>query len=199
MRTAERPRPAPARPGKGRSLLLAAEDYTSVDIETTGLSPRYSSIIELGAVKVRGGQPVDQVSLLVDPGFSIPAEITALTGITDDMLWTAPPLCDVLPYFLDFVGGDVIVGHNVHFDVNFLYDKALSIGLPPVSNDFVDTMRLSRKLFPQYGRHRLADLAERFGVMPETAHRALADCYTAAACYERMKPLLAAGTAGIIL
>ena len=193
MRTAERPkRPKnpPARPYKGQSLLLAAEDYTAVDIETTGLSPRYSAIIELGALKVRGGRSVDQVSLLVNPGFDIPAGITALTGITDDMLWTAPPLMDVLPYFLDFVGGDVILGHNVHFDVNFLYDKALSIGLAPVSNDFVDTMRLSRKLYPQYGHHRLADLAERFGVTPETAHRALADCYTAAAFYEYMKPLL---------
>ncbi len=179
-----------ARPYRGQSLLLALDDYTAVDIETTGLSPRYSSIIELGAVKVLNGRVLDEVSLLVNPGFSLPAAITDLTGITDDMLWTAPALCDVLPYFLDFVGSDVILGHNVSFDVNFLYDKALSIGLPPVGNDYVDTMRLSRRLYPQYKRHRLADLAERFGVAPDTAHRALADCYTAVACYEHMKPYI---------
>ena len=179
-----------ARPYKGQSLLLALDDYTAVDIETTGLSPRYSSIIELGALKVRRGRQVDEVSLLVDPGFALPPGITALTGITDDMLWTAPGLGDVLPYFLDFVGGDVILGHNVNFDVNFLYDKALSIGLAPVGNDFVDTMRLSRKLFPEHKHHRLCDLAERLAVTPDAAHRALADCYTAAACYERMKPLI---------
>ena len=178
----------PARPYKGQSLLLALDDYTAVDIETTGLSPRHSAIIEVGAVRFRAGRPVDEVSLLINPGYDLPPAITALTGITDDMLWTAPPVSDVLPYFLDFVGADVILGHNVHFDVNFLYDKALAIGQPPVSNDFVDTMRISRKLYPEMEHHRLCDLAERFGVVPETAHRALADCYTAAACYEIMKP-----------
>ena len=126
----------PARPYKGQSLLLALDDYVAVDIETTGLSPRYSAIIEVGAVRFRAGRPRDEVSLLINPGFDLPPAITELTGITDDMLWTAPPLADVLPYFLDFVGTDVILGHNVNFDVNFLYDKALSLGLAPVSNDF---------------------------------------------------------------
>ncbi len=177
----------PTRPYKGRSLLLALDDYTAVDIETTGLSPKYSAIIELGAVKVRGGRVRDEISLLINPGFSLPPGITDLTGITDDMLWTAPPLSDVLEYYLDFLGSDVLLGHNVHFDVNFLYDKALSLGLPPVSNDFVDTMRLSRRLYPQYAHHRLADLCERFGVVPDTAHRALADCCSALDCYEIMK------------
>ncbi len=184
------PKSPPARPYKGCSLLAAVDDYVAVDIETTGLSPRYSAIIEVGAVRFRAGRPRDEVSLLIDPGFDLPPAITALTGITDDMLWTAPPITDVLPYFLDFVGEDVILGHNVNFDVNFLYDKALALGLPPLSNDFIDTMRLSRRLYPQYRHHRLGDLAERFGVVPETAHRALADCYTAAACYEHMKTQL---------
>ena len=180
----------PARPYKGQSLLSALNDYTAVDIETTGLSPRYSAIIELGAVRFRGGEPREELSLLINPGFSVPEEITALTGITDDMLWTAPPLEDVLPFFRDFLGDDVILGHNVNFDVNFIYDKSLMLGLPPLSNDFVDTMRLSRRLFPQYKHHTLADLVERFGVERDTAHRALADCYSAAACYEYMKAFM---------
>ena len=172
---------------KGSSLLIAADDYVSVDIETTGLSPRHSSIIELGAVKFRNGRPSDELSLLINPGFSLPFGITELTGITDDMLWCAPPIEDVLPMFLDFLGSDVILGHNVNFDVNFIYDKAMALGLPPLTNDFIDTMRISRRLYKQHRHHRLCDLAERFGVVPETAHRALADCYTAAACYEYMK------------
>ena len=180
----------PARPYKGQSLWAALDDYTAVDIETTGLSPRYSAIIELGAVRFRRGRPREELSLLINPGFDLPEEITALTGITDDMLWTAPPIGDVLPFFRDFLGSDVILGHNVNFDVNFIYDKSLAIGLEPLSNDFVDTMRLSRRLFPQYRHHTLADLVERFGVERDTAHRALADCYSAAACYEYMKPLL---------
>ena len=172
---------------KGKSLLTAVGDFTVVDIETTGLSPRHSSIIEAAAIRYREDKPVDEVSLLINPGFSIPRAITQLTGITDDMLWTAPGLEDVLPYFLDFVGADVILGHNVNFDLNFLSDKALYLGLPAVSNDFIDTMRLSRKLYKQYKHHTLADLAERFGVRQDTAHRALADCYTTAACYQYMK------------
>ena len=183
-RTAKKP---PARPYKGKSLLLALEDFTAVDIETTGLSPRYSAIIEVGAVRFRAGRPRDEVSLLIDPGFALPTAITALTGITDDMLWTAPPLIDVLPYFLDFVGGDVILGHNVNFDINFLYDKALALGLPPVSNDFIDTMRISRRLYRSQRHHRLCDVCQRLGVVQDTAHRALADCYAAADCYAIMK------------
>ena len=175
---------------KGKSLLTALDDFTVVDIETTGLSPRHSSIIEVGAIRFRSDRPVEEVSLLINPGFSIPTAITALTGITDDDLFCAPPVEDVLPYFLDFVGSDVILGHNVNFDINFLYDKALYLGLPAVSNDFVDTMRLSRRLYPEHRHHRLCDLSERFGVVPETAHRALADCYTTAACSEYMKILL---------
>ena len=189
MRTQVPQQPA-ARPYKGKSLLLALEDFTAVDIETTGLSPRYSAIIEVGAVRFRAGRPRDEVSLLIDPGFALPPAITALTGITDDMLWTAPPITDVLPYFLDFIGGDVILGHNVNFDINFLYDKALALGLPPVGNDFVDTMRISRRLYPEQRHHRLCDLCERFGVVPDTAHRALADCYAAADCYAIMRPEL---------
>ncbi len=183
-------KPPPARPYKGQSLWAALADYTAVDIETTGLSPRYSAIIELGAVRFRGGEPVEELSLLVNPGYDLPPEITALTGITDDMLWTAPPIGDVLPYFRDFLGDGVLLGHNVHFDVNFIYDKSLMLGLEPLSNDFVDTLRLSRKLFPQYKHHTLADLMERFGLERDTAHRALADCYSAAACYEYMRPML---------
>ena len=176
-----------ARPYKGKSLLTALSDFTVVDIETTGLSPRHASIIEVGAIRFRNDRPVDEVSLFINPGFSIPWGITALTGITDDDLFCAPPIEDVLPYFLDFVGSDVVLGHNVNFDVNFLYDKALYLGLSPVANDFVDTMRLSRRLFPEHRYHKLSDLVERFGIEQPTAHRALADCYTTAACYQYMK------------
>ena len=172
---------------KGKSLLKALDDYVAVDIETTGLSSRHSSIIELGAIRYRNDRPVEDVSLLVNPGFEVSAFITDFTGITNDMLWPAPYLEDVLPFFLDFVGDDVILGHNVNFDVNFIYDKALLLGLPPLKNDFIDTMRLSRRLYPEHRHHKLADLVERFGIERDTAHRALADCYTTAACYQYMK------------
>lgn len=175
------------RPCKGKSLLKALDDYTAVDIETTGLSPYYCDIIEIGAVRFRSGKAQEEFEMLIDPGYRLPREIVTLTGITDAMLRSAPTLSEVLPAFREFLGEDIVLGHNVHFDINFLYDKSVALGLEPLRNNFVDTMRLSRKFYPQYSHHRLGDLMDRFGIVRDEAHRGLADSYSAAACYEYMK------------
>jgi DNA polymerase-3 subunit epsilon len=110
-----------ARPGRGASILALLSDYVSVDVETTGLSPVYNEIIEVSALRVRGGQIVDRFSSLICPSdmSQVDEYITALTGISPAMLETAPSAEKVFPAFLDFVGSDVLVGHNVSFDVNF--------------------------------------------------------------------------------
>ncbi len=167
--------------------MLAVDDYTAVDIETTGLSPQYCSIIEIGAVRVRNQKPEEEFSLLINPGFRIPKEITQLTGITDSLVRSAAPITEVLPLFRAFLGDDIVLGHNVNFDINFLYDKSEAIGLEPLTNNFIDTMRLSRSFYPEYSHHRLGDLMERFGITRDQAHRGLADCYSALSCYEYMK------------
>lgn len=111
--------------------------------------------------------------------------ITELTGITNDMLSVAPSIDTVLPSFLEFIGHSIIVAHNANFDVNFLYDACTS--QIPFSNDFIDTMRLSRRLFPQERHHRLGDLTGRFGIVGDIEHRALSDVLKTQACYEYMK------------
>lgn len=171
---------------KGKSLLLFPEDYTVVDIETTGFDPMFDEIIEVAGIKYRGRNEVGRFQSLVKPDDGIPDYITALTGITNEMVADAPGIKDVLPRFLEFIGEDIVVGHNVHFDVNFLYDYAEDFELKPFSNDLVDTLRLSRRLYPELQSHKLSALAAHFGVEPDGEHRALADCVTTQKCLSAM-------------
>jgi exonuclease, DNA polymerase III, epsilon subunit family len=171
---------------KGKSLLLFPEDYTVVDIETTGFDPMFDEIIEVAGIKYRGRNEVGRFQSLVKPDDGIPDYITALTGITNEMVTDAPGIEDVLPRFLEFIGEDIVVGHNVHFDVNFLYDYAEDFELKPFSNDLVDTLRLSRRLYPELQSHKLSALAAHFGVEPDGEHRALADCVTTQKCLSAM-------------
>ncbi len=177
---------ASSRTPRGRELILFTQDYVAVDLETTGLDPRRDAIIEFGAVRVCGGCIDERFSRLVNPERPLDPFITRLTGITDHMLVDAPTIDDVLPAFLEFAGEDVILGHNVSFDLGFLYAACERLARP-FPNDFTDTMRLSRRLFPGYAHHRLSDLVARFGLGETVEHRALADAIQTIDSYEYMK------------
>jgi len=177
----------PYREYKGKSLLALVPDYVAVDIETTGLDPQQNDIIEIGAIRIIDGQKAGSFSSLINPGYEIDEFITGLTGITNEMLASAPAIEDVLPHFLEFVGESIVLGHNVNFDVNFIYDNCESTLGRSFANDFVDTMRLSRRLYPEHRHHRLSDLVGRFGVGEAVEHRALADAEQTFRCYEYMK------------
>lgn len=166
------------RPYKGRSLLEIPQDYTVIDTETTGYDPYRDEIIELGALRVRGGEIVDSFSSLVRPGNSVSDFITELTGISNAELQSAEGIDSVLPRFLDFVGNDIVVGHYVHFDVNFVYDAAAGFCGGTFSNDMVDTLRLCRRALPDLEHHRLSDVAAALGVVQEGEHRSILDCRT---------------------
>ena len=172
---------------KGSSLLAFPASFSVIDIETTGLSPYYDEIIELSAIKVIDGAVTDKFTSLVQPkpysdGIYIDSFITELTGITNEMLSSAPTLSSVLPDYLDFIGNDLLIGHNVNFDINFIYDSANSLLSRTFSNDFVDTMRISRQLHPEFQHHRLADLCERYHIDYTGAHRSLFDCALTIKC-----------------
>lgn len=166
------------RPYKGNSLLEIPQNYTVIDTETTGYDPYRDEIIELGALRVRGGKIVDSFSSLVRPGNAVSDFITELTGISNEELQSAEGIDSVLPRFLDFVGDDIVVGHYVHFDVNFVYDAAAGFCGRTFSNDMVDTLRLCRRALPDLEHHRLSDVAAALGVAQEGEHRSLLDCYT---------------------
>ncbi|MFR5048695.1 MAG: exonuclease domain-containing protein [Faecalispora sporosphaeroides] len=176
-----------SRDEKGISLLLLPSSYTVIDLETTGLDPQWNDIIEFGALRVEDSVVVDRFSSLVNPGYEIDDFITELTGITNEMLSTAPDINNVLQKFLDFIGDSIVIGHNVNFDINFIYDTCIEILHKPFKNNFIDTMRLSRRLFPQERHHRLCDLIDRFCVSDTIEHRALADAEQTNRCYLYMK------------
>ena len=99
------------------------DDYVIFDIETTGLDSSYDEIIEIGAIRIENNKVVSQFQSLVKPNIEIDDYITELTGITNDMLIDAPKIEDVLPQFMEFVGSEILIGHNVNFDINFIYDN----------------------------------------------------------------------------
>lgn len=178
--------PPKVREEKGKSLIQSPQDFTVIDTETTGLEPEFDEIIEFAAIRVRGGVPVNKMQTLVKPDDPIDDYIAELTGITNDMLRDAPAPKDILPAILDFIGDDVLVGHNVNFDINFLYDNAGIYLKRTVTNDFVDTLRLARRLLPELEHHRLSDIAQHFGVPQPISHRSMADCETTLACFDSL-------------
>ncbi len=175
------------RPEKGASIIGFPEKYVVVDLETTGLSPDWDRIIEIGAIKVENGKIVDTFQQLIYPDCEISSFIENLTGITNEMLANAPNIDKVLPLFDKFVGNSIVVGHNVNFDINFLYEDYQLILNKPFSNAFIDTMRISRKLYPDLEHHRLIDVIFHLKVTGSDLHRALNDCEYTYKCYEYMK------------
>lgn len=151
--------------------------FCVVDLETTGGSPaKGSKITEVGAVKVRGGEVLGEFQTLVNPDESIPAFITVLTGITDQMVIDAPRIAEVLPSFLEFAQGCVLVAHNAPFDTGFLKHAAAQLELPWPRFEVLDTAVIARRalLRDEVPNVKLATLAARFSdVVPD--HRALTD------------------------
>lgn len=176
------------RPGRGKSLLSLLDDYVSLDLETTGFSPEYCEIIEVACIRYRGGSEVDSFTTLVKPHdlLAVDGHITSLTGITPEMLESAPMIDAVMPQVLAFIGSDTVVAHKASFDINFVYDNAERLGLGAFGNDYIDTMRMARKLFPDFVNHKLKTLVKQFGVSKDVAHRSESDARQAALCYQYM-------------
>lgn len=178
--------PKTIREYKGKSKLGFIDNYTVLDLETTGFDPSYDEIIEIGAIKFSCGEKVSEFTTLVKPENKIDSYITQLTGITNEMVKDAPKVEKVLPSLMNFIGDSVIIAHNANFDINFLYDNNMFHFAEPFANNFIDTLRISRRLFKNI-RHRLVDLANEFKIPYTVRHRAMADCEVTQRVYEYMK------------
>lgn len=170
---------------KGKSLLEFPENYTVIDLETTGTDPRYDEIIEVACLKIRDGVEVDRYVSFVKPQASIPEFITALTGITNEMVELAPSFSIIADSLWDYLEGELIVGHNVNFDINFLYDEFLQKDGRIFDNDYVDTLRLSRWVLRELPHHRLTDLCDYYDIKT-THHRACADCESTNLVFQKL-------------
>jgi DNA polymerase-3 subunit epsilon len=159
------------------SVDFAGVDFVIVDVETTGWQPEQASITEIAAVRVSAGQPSGEFSALVHPGGPIPADIVALTGITDAMVSQAPPISAVLPGFLAFARGCVLTAHHAPFDVGFLTAACGNCRIPWPAFPVLDTAALARSVLDEteVPDCKLATLAGFFGARTRPCHRALAD------------------------
>lgn len=171
---------------KGQGL---DETYVVFDIETTGFSPVNNRIIEIGAVKVQGEKILDRYSTFVNPDVPIPFEIEKLTGINDAMVADAPDISEVLPQFLEFCEGAVLVAHNASFDMSFIVENSIRQGYP-TDYTYVDTMMISRVLLPHQNKHTLDALCKTFGVSLENHHRAVEDAEATAHIFLKFLSML---------
>ena len=160
-------------------------DYVAMDLETTGLNPRLDRIIEIGAVRVRDGEVVDTFCTYVNPAKSIPERITELTGIRNEDVAKAPYIEEVLPQFMEFLGEDNLLGHNIIFDYSFVKKAAVNQKLT-FEREGIDTLRIARRFLTELESRNLGFLCKHYQIPLEEAHRAYHDANAAHLLYQRL-------------
>ncbi|MCM1568772.1 MAG: PolC-type DNA polymerase III [Roseburia sp.] len=166
------------------------ENYVVFDIETTGFSPVNNRIIEIGAVRVLDGEIVQRYSAFVNPRVPIPFEIQKLTHIDDNMVMDAPGIEDVLPEFLKFCEGCVLVAHNANFDMSFIMENCRRLGYS-TEFTYVDTVGIARVLLPNQAKHTLDAVCKTLGISLENHHRAVDDAQATAHMFVKFIKMLA--------
>jgi DNA polymerase III subunit alpha, Gram-positive type len=165
------------------------ESFVVFDIETTGFSPVKNRVIEIGAVKIENQKITGRFSSFINPKTPIPFQIEQLTGIRDEMVINAPLIEEVLPDFLSFCEGSILVAHNANFDISFMKHNAERLGLN-FDFTYIDTLGISRLLFPSHKKHTLDAVAKHMGVVLTSHHRAVDDAECTAQIYLKMIPML---------
>lgn len=171
---------------KGNQLQTFLNDFTVIDTEATGRGYDYREITEISAVRYRKGQPVASYSSLIKPQSLILPYVIGLTGITDEMVAQAPKLEDVIEEFIRFIDKDVIVGHDVSYDMNLIYDGYEAKTGKSFNNDYVDTLQLSRIINLDAPNHKLETLCQYYNIDRIQGHRALDDCRQTGSLYLKM-------------
>ncbi|WP_434309295.1 3'-5' exonuclease [Hominifimenecus sp. rT4P-3] len=159
--------------------------YVAFDIETTGLSPAENEVIEIGALKVREGKVCERFIEFIKPRFSIPASITRLTGISNEMVDSARSREQVIPDFLQFCGEDVLIGHNILFDYSFIKKNAENLG-HSFEKQGIDTLKIARVVHKDLPSRSLGVLCEYYQIKNPAAHRAYHDALATAKLYQTL-------------
>lgn len=179
---------------KGDSL---DDTFVVFDLETTGFSPKNDKIIEIGAVKIKEGKIIDRFSEFVNPERNIPYKITELTGITDSMVENSETIETILPKFMEFCNGTVLVAHNAGFDTSFIKHNCTLLNLP-YDYSVLDTVPLARFLYPELKKVKLNIVAKHLGISLENHHRAVDDAKATAdillVCFKKIKEELEINT-----
>lgn len=155
-------------------LLLANTPIVVFDLETTGLDPQVDRIIEVGAIKLMGMQPVEEFSSLVSTSMELTDEIIRITKITQDMLEGQPSIDEILPKFLEFIDGAILVAHNADFDLSMIKAACSRAGIDLEWPCFC-TLKMARELLPELENKKLDTLAKYYGLTFEARHRSIGD------------------------
>lgn len=161
------------------------KSYIAFDVETTGLNPLEDEILEIGALKVREGRVAERFMEFIRPTLSVPPAITALTGITDEMVAGARSRRQVVADFLDFCGDDILIGHNVSFDYSFMKCSAAADGLP-FEKMGIDTLKIAQKVHRNLESKSLGSLCDYYHIENRSAHRAYHDALATAKLYQTL-------------
>jgi len=149
--------------------------FTAFDFETTGLYAGIDRIIEIGAIKFRQDNICDRFHSLIDPHMPVSPEASRVNRITNKMLKGKPELAKIIPDFIEFIKGTVLIAHNARFDMGFLSHALKRLGLPAIDPPVLDTQRLSHLAFPGMRNYRLQHLASQLAIRVENSHRAMDD------------------------
>lgn len=163
--------------------------YCVLDLETTGFSATTEKITEVGIMKVKNGEVLEEFSCFVNPEKHIPQRVSEVTNITDEMVADAETIDKVFPKILDFIKDCVLVAHNAPFDIGFLKQNAKNLGYE-FDYTYLDTLSLAKDLFPDYKKYKLGKIAENLGIKVEVAHRALDDVDTTVKVFRVMMDML---------
>ena len=163
-------------------------EFVVLDTETTGLRPGHHRVIELAGIRIRAGEVIDSFQSLLNPGVRLPPFIVQFTGITQEMIATAPKAHEVFPDFLNFIEGAILVGHNIGFDIGFLSYEARLLGYDfPL--DGLDTIPLARRFLPTLRRFKLDSVASHLKITTANRHRAMGDARVTAAVFVKLLEL----------
>ncbi|MFA5793997.1 MAG: exonuclease domain-containing protein [Candidatus Brocadiia bacterium] len=152
-----------------------SQSFVAFDLETTGLYPIKDKIVEIGAVRFNGDKTIDTFQSLVNPGISIPEEVIAIHGITNEMVRNAPFEKDAVEIFLDFIKSDILLAHNAPFDAGFIMAAVAQYKISVPRNSLVDTCELAKKFIKGVKNYKLSTLGEYLNIKDTRYHRAMAD------------------------
>lgn len=162
------------------------DDYVVFDLETTGFDPKTAKIIEIGALKYKNNELIEELSILVNPECEIPDVITMITGIDDELVKNAITIEEALPQFIQFIEDLPLVAHNSNFDLSFIEENINRFHLAMITNKNIDTVLLARKYIKGVYNHKLETLKNYFR-LTYSSHRSIEDCLTTNHVYQYCK------------
>ena len=164
--------------------------FTAFDTETTGLNPEEEKILEIGAISFDKLGIRARYNVLLNPQKKILPEITRVNGIDDSMVSGKLLFADNVKHFLNFIGNSVLIAHNAPFDLSFVNTELSRINMPPLQNETIDTLKLSKEVLPDLGRYNLQFLAKHFNIDVVNAHRAEDDARVCMEVFLNLKEII---------